>query len=181
MLKAKLSLSVTIILSVMLFYFSIAFAGPIIKFESDSHDFGVVEQGTSHKHIFKFKNTGNEDLKIIEVKPSCGCTAALLSTEIITPGGEGELEVTFNSGKFKNKVRKQVTVITNEVSIMKKPASLDKGPRKAIEVTMPTTIRKLNIFADVKYDKDKENAIKRERERLLKESMEKKKKESENK
>jgi hypothetical protein len=152
-------LVVTVLLPVLLAGLKSAYAGPKLEFEATTHDFGVVEQNQIHKYKFLFKNAGDEDLEIIEVKPSCGCTAALLSSKITKSGGTGELEVTFNSGKFKGNVKKSVSVETNEVQII-------NGKEK------PKSVHKLLITATVKYDKKKEEALRRKRELKMKKSKE---------
>jgi len=47
---------------------------PKIEFEESEFDFGTIEQGTAVEHIFKFKNTGEAPLVIVDAKSSCGCT-----------------------------------------------------------------------------------------------------------
>ncbi|MEW5767553.1 MAG: DUF1573 domain-containing protein, partial [bacterium] len=89
-------------------------AQPDIHFEELSHNFGEIGQGVQVTHVFKFKNRGDTDLYIEETKASCGCTAALLSSKIITPGDTGEVKVTFNSGKFKGPQSKSIYVTSND-------------------------------------------------------------------
>ena len=43
--------------------------GPHIKFEQQEINLGTVDEGTLVKHIFKFKNTGEDTLRIIRVEP----------------------------------------------------------------------------------------------------------------
>jgi hypothetical protein len=41
---------------------------PQIKFAEEEYDFGTAEEGALLKHVFKFKNTGNDTLRIKQVK-----------------------------------------------------------------------------------------------------------------
>jgi hypothetical protein len=41
-----------------------AWAGPSIRFEQTSFDFGRIIQGKNVSHVFEFRNTGNEVLTI---------------------------------------------------------------------------------------------------------------------
>jgi hypothetical protein len=171
MIKLKKTLSITILLSSLVLGINFAYAGPKMQFSDTAHDFGEVDQKTSNKHVFKFKNGGDEDLEIINVKPSCGCTAALLSSKIIKPGESGEIEVNFNASKFKGKVKKTVSVETNEEPVVRKePATPGLGPRIIKEIKEPTRVHKLFITATVKYDPKKEQALKRAREEAMKKS-----------
>ncbi len=88
--------------------------GPKIQFKETSYDFGTAAQNTEVKHVFKFKNVGTDTLRIIQVKTSCGCTAAE-SSKIIPPKKDGQIEVTYNTGANLGKVSKTVYVFSNDV------------------------------------------------------------------
>ncbi|MRT17919.1 DUF1573 domain-containing protein [Vitellibacter sp. q18] len=85
---------------------------PAITFEESQFDFGTIDQGTPVEHIFKFKNTGEAPLMIVNAKSSCGCTIPEYPKEPIAPGAEGQLLVKFN-GSGQNQVSKTVTLTTN--------------------------------------------------------------------
>lgn len=68
---------------------------PRLVFEAKDWSFGKEIAGATVEHVFKFKNAGDAELLIRRVKPSCGCTAALLSRERLAPGDAGEVRVTF--------------------------------------------------------------------------------------
>lgn len=87
---------------------------PIIFFETPNFDFGKIFKGQKVEHIFKFENQGKIDLEISKVKSSCGCTATILKNKIIPPGKTGEIKTTFNSGSYKGKVTKSITVKSND-------------------------------------------------------------------
>jgi hypothetical protein len=72
-------------------------AAPRLVFEAKEFNFGKQVVGATVEHIFAFKNGGDAELQIRRVKPSCGCTAALLSRERLAPGEAGEVKVTFQS------------------------------------------------------------------------------------
>src|SRR5690606_33017526 len=84
----------------------------VITFEESSFDFGTIDQGTNVEHVFKFKNTGEAPLMIVNAKSSCGCTVPEYPKEAIAPGAEGQLLVKFN-GSGQNQVSKTVTLTTN--------------------------------------------------------------------
>ncbi len=86
---------------------------PVIKFETTTHDFGLILQGEKVSYTFKFKNTGNKDLIIKEVSTSCGCTVPKYSSKPIEPGKSGEVEVIFDSSNRTGKQYKTVTVWSN--------------------------------------------------------------------
>jgi hypothetical protein len=84
-----------------------------LEFESDTYDFGTATQGDIVKHTYKFKNTGNADLRLSGVKPSCGCTTPSFTTDPIKPGKTGQIEVSFNTAAKMGEQFKSITVTAN--------------------------------------------------------------------
>jgi len=87
---------------------------PVIKFSETQHDFGKVKEGKVVEYSFSFKNIGNSILKINDIKTSCGCTAALVSSKELKPGEQGTLKVELNTSKRKGKMIKTVTIKSND-------------------------------------------------------------------
>ena len=87
---------------------------PVIEFSEMKYNFGSVKEGTVVKHIFILKNTGDDILKIIRVDSPWGCTAALLSKREIPAGGQGKIEVKFNSARRIGKVMKTIKIYSND-------------------------------------------------------------------
>lgn len=83
-------------------------------FESEVYDFGIAGQQEEIKHDFVFKNTGDGLLQIKNLRPSCGCVAALLSGENIPSGETGIIQVTFKTNKYEGKQKKFIYVETND-------------------------------------------------------------------
>ncbi len=92
---------------------NVANGTPQINFESVSYDFGTVMQGEKVSHTFRFRNIGDGNLTINDVTTSCGCTASRFSIEPIAPGGEGQIEVIFDSYGRHGKQQKKISVWTN--------------------------------------------------------------------
>ncbi len=84
-----------------------------IKFESMQHNFGKLIEGEIVETKFRFTNTGNEDLKILQTSASCGCTAGIADKEIYKPGESGEINVTFNSRRRSGFQNKFITIYSN--------------------------------------------------------------------
>lgn len=89
--------------------------GPLPTFEwgATEHDFGTMKEGEKVTYLYKFKNTGAVPLIIEGVRPSCGCTAPNWTKEPIPVGGEGSVEVVFDSKGKPNAQNKTVTVTAN--------------------------------------------------------------------
>jgi hypothetical protein len=88
---------------------------PVFKFETEIHDFGTIMQGEKISYAFKFTNIGKGDLVIRAAQGSCGCTVPEFPKEPVKPGGEGVINVTFNSEGKEGQQEKTVTIISNTV------------------------------------------------------------------
>ena len=84
-----------------------------VQWYQEMHDFGDIKQGDVATHVFKFKNTGTNDLLLTRVKASCGCTTPQWSNEPIKPGEEGMIKVSFNSRGKMGPQMKTVTITHN--------------------------------------------------------------------
>jgi len=86
---------------------------PKFSFAEEIHDFGRIIQGEKVSFSFKFRNTGKSDLVIAEAKGSCGCTVADFPKTPVRHGGEGIIDVKFNTEGKKGYQNKTITVIAN--------------------------------------------------------------------
>lgn len=85
----------------------------LAQFEQQEYNFGRVTQGELVQYVFKLKNAGGKALQILDVKPSCGCTATSYTREEIAPGQTGEVRITFNSAGKMGPQQKSISVVTN--------------------------------------------------------------------
>ena len=79
-------------------------------FSEFSHDFGDVTKGETPEYRFKLKNIYNEDINIIQVFSSCGCTQASITKNKIKTWEESEIVCRFNSKPFNGSKQATVTV-----------------------------------------------------------------------
>ncbi len=110
--------------------------GPQLTLDNSDFNFGEILQGEKLEHVFTFRNTGGEDLVINGVRSSCGCTAALLSAEVIAPGGKGEVRATFNSGNFRGAVEKSIYMASNDPGLASATLHLRGKVLPAIEAPL---------------------------------------------
>lgn len=86
--------------------------GSILSWKSDVLEVGKIPQGTPKLIVFEFKNTSkNKSVKITNVKPACGCTAADYTKDNIAPGKSGFIKATYNAAAV-GPFTKTVTVTT---------------------------------------------------------------------
>jgi len=84
--------------------------------------------------VYKFKNTGNETVKITDMQSSCGCTVPMLEKKVYAPGESGELKTVFTPG---DKIGPQVKTITLKTDLKDQPT---------IELTFKTDVPALPGF-----------------------------------
>lgn len=65
-------------------------AQPKAEVTETKHDFGQVREDMSLVHSFAVKNTGDQDLRILDVDPDCACTVAKYD-RVIAPGATGNI------------------------------------------------------------------------------------------
>lgn len=82
---------------------------PVISFEKEIYDFGIITDGDTASYEFKFTNTGKTPLIIANATATCGCTEPIYPTTPVKPGETGVVKVAFNSA---GKVGVQDKVIT---------------------------------------------------------------------
>ena len=123
-----------------------------IKFEKSTHDFGTIkeEQGKATAK-FVFTNTGKSDLKIVNVKTSCGCTASDYSKNAIKPGEKGFVSAIYHTAHRPGPFRKSITVTVNDPDhpntvLFIKGTVTPKAKSKAD--LYPTTIGNLKLMSN---------------------------------
>ncbi len=94
---------------------SVGLAAPRLEVSELVYDFGVVIEGTMVEHDFVLKNVGDEDLVILKVITSCGCTTTELPNSVLIPRREVRLSVQLSTaGDGGATVDKRVTLETND-------------------------------------------------------------------
>jgi hypothetical protein len=88
--------------------------GPRMEIEPPQYDFGSVRQDQKLVYDFLVKNTGTEDLTLLRIATSCGCTAALPAERVVPPGGSTTLSVTLETRKYKGALERSVSVASND-------------------------------------------------------------------
>ncbi|MFM1876293.1 MAG: hypothetical protein RL266_2030 [Bacteroidota bacterium] len=93
-------------------------AGAAFKFETETLDYGTIENGSDGNRVFKFVNVGTEPLIISDAKGSCGCTTPEWPKEPIAPGASAEIKVHYDTKRTGN-FTKTVTLTSNAVEATK--------------------------------------------------------------
>lgn len=100
------------ILFLILGYTVAAQQAATITFDTLVIDYGVINKGDDGVRQFRFTNTGTVDLKINQVRSSCGCTIPKKPSAPIAPGASDIIEVKYDTERV-GPIRKTITVASN--------------------------------------------------------------------
>ncbi len=87
--------------------------GPIMSLESNTVDYGTLNQHGEPLRKVSFTNTGTEPLVIKNARGSCGCTVPTWPKEPILPGASADIEIRYATNRL-GKINKTVKITTNE-------------------------------------------------------------------
>jgi hypothetical protein len=86
---------------------------PLI-FNEKAHDFGSIqESGGNVATEFSFLNNSGRPIRIVDVRPSCGCTTPDWTREAIAPGKSGVIKASFDPRGKIGYFNKSITVTTD--------------------------------------------------------------------
>jgi len=89
--------------------------GAVIKFIEDSYDFGLLTEGATARHVFKFKNTGDVPLLIQFASDACACASHDWTKTPVMPGKTGEIIIIYQTAGRLGQFSKDVFIHSNAV------------------------------------------------------------------
>jgi len=87
---------------------------PSIKLSKYNHNFGKVKEGEKLETFVEVKNIGMSKLNITQIKSSCGCAAAMLSSKMLMPNEKSELKIEFDTKNLSGQIARTVTLFSND-------------------------------------------------------------------
>jgi hypothetical protein len=133
-----------VLFSVLLFAgYSFMLAQPKLRIEGgDTYKWGKVKEKDSPlKAKIQIFNDGNEDLKIDNVRPGCGCTTAPLDKSLIKPKEFATLDVTLNVSGNVGVIKKSITINSND------PVNTTKYLYLEADISTPITFAPSRYFS----------------------------------
>ncbi len=91
-----------------------AAAGPRVRVEPSSFDFGRALPDRKLQKEFTLRNVGDQDLVIERVTTTCGCTGAIAGKTRVGPGERTTLNVTLETRAFRGRLERSVLVVSND-------------------------------------------------------------------
>jgi hypothetical protein len=132
---------------------------PKTKIDQPLHNFGELKSGTPLKHSFVVKNSGDSDLLINNVTPSCGCTATDFD-KVVPPGKEGKITLAIeHTESLQGEVSKSATVNTNDPAMpsfiltLRASFKLERKPGESADVAALAEGKRVGPFSVAPFDK----------------------------
>ena len=86
-----------------------------LDFEVKDHDFGKISEADGPAEFtFDFVNNSETEIRITNVKASCGCTTPGWTKESVPPGGTGFIKAKYNPRNRPGKFRKSLRISTSD-------------------------------------------------------------------
>jgi len=114
-------------------------AGPVVRLDPATFDFGVLAQGAIRRLEVKLSNEGTAPLQILKVDSDCGCTVPRLADSLLAPGESTVLKVSLSTRTFSGKISKHVFLQTNDPASPRAAVTLIAEVRVAL-TCRPTTV-----------------------------------------
>ncbi len=89
-------------------------SGALLYLPETQFNFGKVKEGTTVSHTFELVNKGSDVLNIKDIRTSCGCTAALVSSSTLKPGEKGTLKVDLDTKGRQGKMSRTISIMSND-------------------------------------------------------------------
>lgn len=86
--------------------------GAKVYIEQGTFDFGFMPAGGVVTHSYFFYSRGTDSLRILEVKPGCGCTKVPLNKEVIAVGDSAEVGLIFTAYDYQRGPLSKTTLVT---------------------------------------------------------------------
>lgn len=103
------------LISIGLLTASLANAQARLEIDETTFNFGYIPQVCKVAHTYVMRASGTDSLKILNVKPGCGCTKAPIKKEVVAPGDSTAVELIFTSiESYRGIVQKTATVTCND-------------------------------------------------------------------
>jgi hypothetical protein len=104
---------IVLMLDLVAFTVQAQLAEPLI-FDEKAHDFGSIkEDGGNVATEFSFLNNSGRPIRIVDVRPSCGCTTPEWTREVIETGKRGVIKASFDPRGKIGYFNKSITVTTD--------------------------------------------------------------------
>lgn len=115
----------------------IGLGGPRIEAPQSAFNFGWRDASASVTNRFVLRNAGDAPLYLSDIRTSCGCTRAEPERRALAPGEETALEVRTALRGLNGRIRKSVTVVSNDPNTPQLSLWIEGDARAAVCLDPP--------------------------------------------
>jgi len=122
---------------------------PRIQLRCKKVDFGQVEQNQTITKVFLFKNVGNKDLEVRQMRSSCNCASGelVVKDRVVPPRGTGQIMLNFKTKNFIGSLVKSYYFHTNDPQNGK------------VEIKIKANVKPSFVVVDYFYSEDSEDCF----------------------
>lgn len=120
--------------------------------------FGYAPQNAKIAHNYWIKNEGPDSLRLIDVRPGCGCTKAPLKKRILAAGDSTDVELVFSTGMYSSRTQKSATIVADANSTVPN-LSFSAHPTKNLDSLKPFTVNPPLVNLDSLKDAGKSGSV----------------------
>lgn len=129
-----------------------AAAQSALDFAATTYDFGEIPEGEIATTTFSFSNTSAEAVQLVEVRPSCGCTAPDWSRDPVEPGASGSITIAYDSEGRPGTFSRDILVRADGASGVLEPVTLTITGRVTVADLAGGAQQGSLVFDDDAYD-----------------------------
>ena len=121
-----------------------------LRLAGENCDFGMIQEqaGKQKRRIFLVNEGPAEDC-ILRVRPTCGCTAADFSKEVVMPGDSAWIDIVYDPKGRPGKINKGVRVYRSDGEVMLIPLSgVVIGTPETLSLSYPVEAGPLRLSED---------------------------------
>src|SRR4051812_4631094 len=104
-------------------------------FAVTSHDFGHVARGAKAEFAFELQNLYEEDIHILDVRTSCGCTTPTITKPTLKTWEKGSIVATLNTRSFVGQRNSTLTVVIDKPFYAEVPLTIAGNIHSDVDFT----------------------------------------------
>ena len=126
---------------------SFACAAPRLLLEKTSIDLGDIEEGDKFEQAIEIKNTGDSDLYIKAVSPTCDCTTIIEPKKelTLTPSEKSAIRFNFDSTGLEGDFSRHIYVYSNDADAPVQKINID-GHASVVDAKIEQRVERFGLF-----------------------------------
>lgn len=86
---------------------------PVLEVTANEHNFGLLPKNSVLIHTFRLQSTGEDTVRIDEIKTGCACAVTKMDQDWIAPGDSLDMEIEWDISKFRSAIYRSIRIFYN--------------------------------------------------------------------